>query len=69
MVSTVLDVWYVTFPTPVPTRPVPLTVRHSAYRYGPDRVGTFINSQFSVSIFNLTKKLAHSMMGGNDGPL
>ena len=41
------------------------TVRHSAYRYGPDRVGTFINSQFSVSIFNLTKKLAHFVMGGS----
>jgi len=66
MVSTVLGVCYVTVSTPVPTRPDPRrTVRHSVYRYGPDRVGTFINSQFSVSIFNLTKKLAHFVMGGS----
>ncbi|KKL12392.1 hypothetical protein LCGC14_2536210 [marine sediment metagenome] len=62
MVSIVLDVWQKLFlPRPDPSRP--LTVRHSAYRYGPDRVGTFSNSQFSVSIFNLTKKLAHFVMG------
>ncbi|KKL28306.1 hypothetical protein LCGC14_2376420 [marine sediment metagenome] len=45
------------------------TVRHSAYRYGPDYSGTFSNSQFSVSIFNLTKTLAHFVTGGRDGPL
>lgn len=43
------------------SRPLPrpqLTVRLSANRYGLDRVGTYINSQFFVSIFNLAKKLA-----------
>ncbi len=61
MVSTVLDVWQELFlPRPDPSQ---LTVRLSVTRYGLDRVGTYINSQFSVSIFNLTKKLAHIVMG------
>ncbi|KKL63012.1 hypothetical protein LCGC14_2179380 [marine sediment metagenome] len=53
-------------PVPVPLPlPVPVTSeRNPVRRYGLDYSGTYSNSQFFVSIFNLTKKLAlwHFMM-------
>jgi hypothetical protein len=56
---------HVPVPVPLPVIVPVTTIRHSAYRYGPDRVDTFSNSQFFVSIFNLTKKLVHFVMGGS----